>query len=181
MHRTLAMRRALCGVLALIATHAFGQNALEIIPLRHSTAEQVLPALRPLIEPGATLTGQGTQLIVRTSPGNLEELSTLLKDKIETEVPSTFVSVSQPIEDLTNQLIAGSRADVSTEPPLLRSAQAPPRGALSPHRAKRAVARPARAATRVHPPKEGASRAPSSSHAPDRRPALYSLVPCPTK
>ncbi len=44
---------------------------------------------------------------------SFEDLSTLLKDKIETEVPSTFVSVSQPIEDLTNQLIAGSRADVS--------------------------------------------------------------------
>ncbi len=48
-----------------------------------------------------------------TSAKDFEELSTKLKDKIETEVPSTFVSVSQPIEDLTNQLIAGSRADVS--------------------------------------------------------------------
>ncbi|MBX3208745.1 MAG: efflux RND transporter permease subunit [Labilithrix sp.] len=48
-----------------------------------------------------------------TSARDFEELSTKLKDKIETQVPSTFVSVSQPIEDLTNQLIAGSRADVS--------------------------------------------------------------------
>jgi len=48
-----------------------------------------------------------------TSAQSFEELSEKLKDKIETEVPSTFVSVSQPIEDLTNQLIAGSRADVS--------------------------------------------------------------------
>jgi hypothetical protein len=79
MHRTLSMRRALCGALALIAAHAFGQNALEIIPLRHRPAEQVLPTLRPLIEPGATLTGQGTQLIVRTSPGNLEELKRALE------------------------------------------------------------------------------------------------------
>ncbi len=47
------------------------------------------------------------------SAASLEELSELFKDRIETEVPSTFVSVSQPIEDLTNQLIAGSRADVS--------------------------------------------------------------------
>ena len=47
------------------------------------------------------------------SAASLEELSGLLKDKVETEVPSTFVSISQPIEDLTNQLIAGSRADVS--------------------------------------------------------------------
>ena len=44
---------------------------------------------------------------------DFEELATLLKDAVESQVPSTFVSVSQPIEDLTNQLIAGSRADVS--------------------------------------------------------------------
>lgn len=65
--------------LAMLATPATGQNALEIIPLRHRTAEQVLPALRPLMEPGATLTGQGTQLIVRTSPGNLAELRQALE------------------------------------------------------------------------------------------------------
>lgn len=44
---------------------------------------------------------------------DLDELSVIIKNRIETEVPATFVSVSQPIEDLTNQLIAGSRADVS--------------------------------------------------------------------
>lgn len=48
-----------------------------------------------------------------TSAHTFEELAGKLKDKVETDVPSTFVSVSQPIEDLTNQLIAGSRADVS--------------------------------------------------------------------
>ncbi|WXA85675.1 efflux RND transporter permease subunit [Pendulispora rubella] len=44
---------------------------------------------------------------------SFEELASTLKDRVESQVPSTFVSVSQPIEDLTNQLIAGSRADVS--------------------------------------------------------------------
>ncbi|HEU4407096.1 MAG TPA: CusA/CzcA family heavy metal efflux RND transporter [Polyangiaceae bacterium] len=48
-----------------------------------------------------------------TSAADFDELSELIKDRIETEVPGTFVSVSQPIEDLTNQLISGSRADVS--------------------------------------------------------------------
>ena len=57
----------------LIAAPVAGQS-LEIISLRHRTADQVLPALRPLVEPGATLTGQGTQLIVRASPSNLAEL-----------------------------------------------------------------------------------------------------------
>jgi type II secretory pathway component GspD/PulD (secretin) len=57
-----------------------GQGALEVIPLRHRTADQVLPTLRPLMEPGAVLTGQGSQLIVRTSPANLAELKRALDD-----------------------------------------------------------------------------------------------------
>lgn len=61
-----------------LSTAAWGQGTLEIIPLRHRTADQVIPSLRPLLEPGATLTGHGTQLIVRTSPGNLAELQQAL-------------------------------------------------------------------------------------------------------
>jgi len=47
-----------------------------------------------------------------TSARDLDELSELIKRAIEREVPGTFVSVSQPIEDKTNELISGSRADV---------------------------------------------------------------------
>ena len=59
---------------ALLVGAAHAQGTLEVITLRHATAEQVLPALRPLLEPGGVLTGQRNQLIVRTSPRNLEEL-----------------------------------------------------------------------------------------------------------
>jgi len=48
-----------------------------------------------------------------TTTHDFDDLSVLLKDKIEREVTGTFVAVSQPIEDLTNQMISGSRADVS--------------------------------------------------------------------
>jgi hypothetical protein len=68
------MRSGLAAILACFAIDAAGQQALEIIPLRHRTVEQVLPVLRPLLEPGATLTGQRGQLIVRTSTANLAEL-----------------------------------------------------------------------------------------------------------
>ncbi|MGD9952910.1 MAG: secretin N-terminal domain-containing protein [Burkholderiales bacterium] len=60
--------------LAFWAGLAFGQASLEIIDLRHTTAERVIPTLRPLLEPGGVLTGQRSQLIVRTSPQNLAEL-----------------------------------------------------------------------------------------------------------
>lgn len=53
---------------------ALAQGSLEVIELRHTTAERVLPALQPLLEPGGVLTGQRSQLIVRTSPENLAEL-----------------------------------------------------------------------------------------------------------
>ena len=66
-------------VLVALAAPLHAQNALEIITLRHRTAEQVLPALRPLLEPGATLTGQSNQLIVRTSPANLDDLRLALE------------------------------------------------------------------------------------------------------
>src|SRR5678816_2921450 len=76
------LSRAVFSILlvAVIAGQAAAPGSLEVFPLRHRTADQVLPALRPLMEPGATLTGQGTQLIVRTSPGNLAELRRALDD-----------------------------------------------------------------------------------------------------
>jgi cobalt-zinc-cadmium resistance protein CzcA len=38
-----------------------------------------------------------------------------MKTAIEREVPATFVSISQPIEDRTNEMISGSRADVAIQ------------------------------------------------------------------
>jgi heavy metal efflux system protein len=43
---------------------------------------------------------------------DLDGLGEAVKRAVEGEVPATFVSVSQPIEDRVNQLLAGSRADV---------------------------------------------------------------------
>ena len=47
-----------------------------------------------------------------TTAHDLDDLGDVIKQKIESEVPATFVSVSQPIEDRVNQLLAGSRADL---------------------------------------------------------------------
>ena len=66
-------------VLALVARASCAQNALQIITLRHRTAEQVLPSLRPLLEQGATISGEGSQLFVRTSAANLDDLRLALE------------------------------------------------------------------------------------------------------
>jgi type II secretory pathway component GspD/PulD (secretin) len=66
------MVRAL--LLLVFALSAHAQQALEVISLRYRTADQVLETIRPLVEPGGTLTGQGNQLILRVSPANLAEI-----------------------------------------------------------------------------------------------------------
>ncbi len=44
---------------------------------------------------------------------DLDALGEVIKNgAIEREVPSTFVSISQPIEDKTNEMLSGSRADL---------------------------------------------------------------------
>lgn len=50
-----------------------------------------------------------------TTAHDFDDLSTAFKTAIESEVPGTFVSVSQPIEDRTNEMISGSRADVQIQ------------------------------------------------------------------
>jgi type II secretory pathway component GspD/PulD (secretin) len=66
-------------LLWLMAPAAFAQSALEIIPLRHRSAEQVIPVLRPLLEPGGALSGQSNQLFVRAGPENLAQIRAALE------------------------------------------------------------------------------------------------------
>jgi cobalt-zinc-cadmium resistance protein CzcA len=63
-----------------------------------------------------------TDILVRLQPPgrwksatDFDSLSGAFKRVIENRVPGTFVSVSQPIEDKTNEIISGSRADVQIQ------------------------------------------------------------------
>ncbi len=99
-----------CAGLWLVASAAVAQNALEIITLRHRTAEQVLPGLRPLLEPGATLSGQGNQLLVRASPANLTDLRLAL-DVLDAPQRRLLISVrfDEALDIATRELGASGR------------------------------------------------------------------------
>jgi cobalt-zinc-cadmium resistance protein CzcA len=63
-----------------------------------------------------------TDILVRLRPikewktaRSFDDLSAVIKEAIEREVAGTFVSISQPIEDRTNEIISGSRADVAIQ------------------------------------------------------------------
>ena len=82
-------------VFALAAQIACAQ-ALEVISLRHRTADQVLDTLRPLVEPGGVLTGQGSQLIVRASAANIAQIRRAL-DAID--LPQRRLQISVRFDD----------------------------------------------------------------------------------
>jgi type II secretory pathway component GspD/PulD (secretin) len=54
------------------------QASLEVIELKSRSVEQVMPVLRPLLEPGATLSGMNNQLFLRASARNRAEIKAAL-------------------------------------------------------------------------------------------------------
>ena len=92
----------------LVASGAFAQGTLEVISLRHRTAEQVIPVLRPLLEPGGVLSGQFNQLIVRASPGNLAQIRAVL-DSIDQ--PARRLTVSVRFDAAQNSARSGVQTD----------------------------------------------------------------------
>jgi type II secretory pathway component GspD/PulD (secretin) len=71
-------RERLAGVLVSLAMLCgpapSGAQDLQVIDLRHRPAEQVIPVLQPLLEPGGVITGTDAMLFVRTSPANFEQI-----------------------------------------------------------------------------------------------------------
>ena len=73
----------------------FAQNpAVEVITLKYRTAEQVMPLLRPLLDKTGTMTGLQNQLVVRTSPANLNDLKKVLAT-IDTMPRQLLITVRQ--------------------------------------------------------------------------------------
>ena len=80
--------------LLLVFTALPGQADLQVIPLKHRTAEQVVPMLRPFVEPGGALQGMNNQIIIRASPGNIAEIQRLLAS-LDTPLRRLLISVRQ--------------------------------------------------------------------------------------
>lgn len=69
---------------------------VEVIPLHHRTVDQVLPVLRPLLEPGGALSGMNNQLIIRAGAANIADLKRVLVS-IDTPVRRLLISVRQDL------------------------------------------------------------------------------------
>lgn len=67
---------------------------MEVIPLKSRSAEEVLPTLLPLVEPGGTLTGMNNQLFLRASPKNRADIKRALA-AIDSPARRLIIRISQ--------------------------------------------------------------------------------------
>lgn len=80
--RWLTAGRSIAWAVVLLAAGggaAFSQSTvLEILPLRYRSAEEVIPIIQPMLAREGSVSGLKNQLVVRTTPANLEEIRRIL-------------------------------------------------------------------------------------------------------
>lgn len=69
-------------------------TVIETIQLKYRNAEQVLPMIRPLVDKEGAVTGINNQLIIRTTPRNLEQIKSILA-QIDTRPRRLMITVKQ--------------------------------------------------------------------------------------
>jgi hypothetical protein len=94
--RTSTRFLALLGLLT--AFNLAAESSFEIIELRHRTPEELLPVLRPLVEPEGTVGAAGSKLVVRASSERIRELRRLVQ-QLDTAPRQLLVTVRQGSQD----------------------------------------------------------------------------------
>ena len=86
-------RRVFLGFSLGFIPAVFAQQSLEIVAFKHTTPDRVMPILKPLLEPGGSLSGMNNQLFIRASAANRAELKRALQ-AIDQPIRQLLISVS---------------------------------------------------------------------------------------
>lgn len=106
---------SLAAVSLLAASVAAAQSTvLEVIPLRYRTAQEIIPIIQPLLPPDGSVSGLQGQLIVRTTPANLEEIRRILAN-IDTAPRQLVITVRQDADTERNRSTAEVSGSVGGE------------------------------------------------------------------
>ncbi len=93
MLEVIVRRIALIVIIVTFVTAAWAQG-IEVLTLRHRSAEQLLPQLQPLVEPGGMLTGTGDKLFLRASARNQADIRQAL-DALDRPLRRLMITVRQ--------------------------------------------------------------------------------------
>jgi len=95
------MRRYLLIALLLLGAQARAESSLVSINLQHRSASEVIEILRPMLEAGGSISGNGYKLFIRSTDDNIAQLQQMIA-KIDVAARNLLVTVSMNPE-LTRQ------------------------------------------------------------------------------
>lgn len=105
------MKRTAALLLGLVWTAAFAAGMqVEVISLQHRLVDDVIPVIRPLVTPGGTVTGTGSQLVVKSTPGNIADIKRVL-DGIDRARRRLLITVRQDVSaavERSRQSVSGT-------------------------------------------------------------------------
>jgi len=98
----------LCLLLSVVAPASNSQ--LAVIELKHRLADEVIPIISPLLEPGNTLSGDGFRLFLTTSPENLIRIQSIIAhlDQASRQLAITLVQGENALDTLSRITVSGN-------------------------------------------------------------------------
>jgi hypothetical protein len=96
----------------MLSSLAWGQT-LEIISLKHRSAEDLLPQLAPFVERGGTISGMNDRIFLRASARNQAEIRSLVA-ALDTPLRRLMISVRQDGTETASDRGAGVSGRVET-------------------------------------------------------------------
>jgi hypothetical protein len=90
------------------------QTVLEVLPLRYRTAPEVIPVIQPLLAREGSVSGFQGQLVVRTTPSNLEEIKRILAS-LDTAPRQLVITVRQDAEAARSRSAAEISGSVGSD------------------------------------------------------------------
>lgn len=94
------MKNILISLMMFVVSAGVCANELEVINLKHRSAEELIPIIRPLLDRDEMVSGMNYQLILRASPRNIEQIKRLL-DGIDTLPRRLKITVMQDVDSET--------------------------------------------------------------------------------
>lgn len=90
-----------------------GDNVMEVIRLQNRPAEEIQPLVAPLMEAGEGLSGNGFDLIVKTTPARIENLRQVIR-QLDAQQHNLVISVLQNSHKTAEQLNAEAGLSISS-------------------------------------------------------------------
>lgn len=74
------LKKTLLILLLTVSSSAWAEMIIQSIQLQHRPAAEIIPIVKPMLAPRASITGTGYTLILKSTPENISQIQTMLED-----------------------------------------------------------------------------------------------------